>query len=74
MNCGINPEACGVVCGKPEVDCGGYCDLPENCGQACVPPVGVLAGDLGAGGAADGAAGAGPGPICPKIMNYAVEP
>jgi hypothetical protein len=74
MNCGINPEACGVVCGKPEVDCGGYCDLPENCGQVCVPPVGVLAGDLGAGGAADGAAGAGPGPVCPKIMNYALEP
>lgn len=77
-----------VVCDWPLVDCGGYCDYYENCGQ-CQPPVGKRAfapepGMGGAGGAGGddggvggevGAAGGGGKPgECPMITNYAVDP
>jgi hypothetical protein len=73
-----------IVCDYPFVDCGGYCDYYENCGQ-CRPPVGKLAfaPEPGAGGAPGqgggeggdfGAAGAGGKPgECPMITNYAVD-
>jgi hypothetical protein len=31
-------EPSSAGCGKGEVDCGGYCDLPENCPVQCIPP------------------------------------
>jgi hypothetical protein len=79
-----NPQ---TGCPKGMVDCGGYCDYPENCGVVCKPPVGKLAaaapppemmGAAGAGPIIDppidpGAGGAGGGPICPMISNYPVK-
>jgi hypothetical protein len=70
-------------CPKGQVDCGGYCDYPENCGVVCKPPVGKLAAaapppvDMGVGGAGPiidpPAGGAGDVPVCPMIQNYPVK-
>lgn len=77
-----------ISCDWPLVDCGGYCDYYENCGQ-CKPPVGKLAfapepgaggaggndGGMGGIGGGVGAAGAAGRPgECPMISNYAVDP
>ncbi len=66
-----------IVCEWPYVDCGGYCDYYENCGQ-CEPPVGrmTFAPEPGAGGAPgdDGGGGEGGKPgECPMITNYALD-
>jgi hypothetical protein len=69
-------------CPFEQIDCGGYCDYPWNCGPICKPPVGPLAKaapppvDMGAGGAppVDPGPVAGGGPVCPMIQNYAIKP
>jgi hypothetical protein len=69
-----------VTCGKGQVDCGGYCDWPENCPGQCIPP-GKDPIPLPGGGMIGGAAGApgdigagGGGPIeCPMIELYQTQ-
>jgi hypothetical protein len=63
-----------VLCSDGQVDCGGYCAAPDQCG-ACKPPVGKVAraalADDGAAGAsgAGGAPGGDPGE-CPMLTAY----
>ncbi len=61
-----------LVCQDGQVDCGGYCDYYENCGNNCEPPLALEA--AGAGGA-DGAGGGGgeagsDGGVCTPIEHY----
>jgi hypothetical protein len=65
-----------MVCDFGQVDCGGYCDYPENCGSGCIPPVGKPAEPLPVDAVDDeglGGAGGGGGGECPIILKYAVE-
>ncbi|HEY6729161.1 MAG TPA: CotH kinase family protein [Polyangiaceae bacterium] len=63
-----------LTCEYGQVDCGGYCDYPYNCGGGCEPPVGEPAFAPGAGGAAgaDGGGEAGGPGECPPISAYSV--
>lgn len=72
-----------VICAPGEVDCGGYCALPDLCAGSCIAPVGRAAREreLGQGGASGeapsaegGAGGAGSnGGECPPISAYGVR-
>lgn len=65
-----------VTCGKGQVDCGGYCDWPENCPMPCIPPgkdpvpVPIDPGMGGMAGIAGGAGVAGAPNECPAIELY----
>jgi len=63
-----------LTCDYGQVDCGGYCDYPYNCGGGCEPPVGEPPFEPGAGGAAgaDGGGEAGGSGECPPIYVYNV--
>lgn len=57
-----------LECGKGQVDCGGFCDFPENC-AVCQPPVGKLAPAVNGVGVGEPAPGG--GDVCPAIQSYA---
>ncbi len=64
-----------LVCPQEQVDCGGYRDYYENCGNNCEPPPAIQ--EAGAGGG-DGAGGNGgeagsDGGVCPPIEHYGVR-
>ncbi len=66
-----------LVCPPEQVDCGGYCDYYENCGNNCEPPppaveaAGGAGGGDGAGGN-DGVAGS-DGGVRPPLEHYGVR-
>ncbi len=74
-----------LICPPYMVDCGGYCDYYENCGNNCQPPppppIIEVGGAGGAGPAAGGApgaggdigAGGGGGVVCQPIDNYPMK-
>jgi hypothetical protein len=65
-----------LVCPEPQVDCGGYCDYYENCGNNCEPepPVFEAAGGAFGGDGVGGNDGEGGSDnACPPIEYYAVR-